>query len=122
MQAAASGLPRINLPRTPVNSGHESRCARLVRLASCSCVHSRVRRALVSDAADAPLFPPEEICGHAQSNAAAWIASIIACLGDGGGAVGGGVGYDGRQFARACEELRGHPVGEGAQLVALKSL
>src|SRR5215208_4127190 len=76
---------RIRLPRTPVNKGM-SRCARLVRLASCSCVHRRVRSALVSDAADAPLFPPEEICAQAQSNAAAWILTIIAYLKERGGA------------------------------------
>src|SRR5215216_2426599 len=76
-----------------------SRCARLVRLASCSCVHRRVRRPLVSDAADAPLFPPEEICAQAQSNAAAWILTIIAYL-----------------------KLRGGAVEEVAQLVALNAL
>src|SRR5215210_5522172 len=109
-------------PRTPLNSGHESRCARLVRLASCSCVHSRVRSALVSDAADAPLFPPEEICAHAQGNAAAWILTMIAYLKERGGAVEDCVAYHGRQLAPAWEELRGHPVEEVAQLVALNSL
>jgi hypothetical protein len=39
----------------------------------------------VSDAADAPLFPPEEICAQAQSNAAAWILTMIAYLKERGG-------------------------------------
>jgi hypothetical protein len=39
----------------------------------------------VSDAAEAPLFPPEEICAQAQSNAAAWILTIIAYLKERGG-------------------------------------
>jgi hypothetical protein len=41
----------------------------------------------VSDAADAPLFPPEEICAQAQSNAAAWILTMIAYSKERGGAV-----------------------------------
>jgi hypothetical protein len=39
----------------------------------------------VSDAADAPLFPPEEICAQARSNAAAWILTMIAYLKESGG-------------------------------------
>src|SRR5215203_4647704 len=111
---------RIRLPRTPVNKGM-SRCARLVRLASCSCVHRRVRSALVSDPADAP-FPPEEICAQAQTNAAAWILTMIAYLKQRGLAVEDGVDYHGRQFSPAWEELRGHPVEEVAQLVALNTM
>jgi hypothetical protein len=76
----------------------------------------------VSDAADAPLFPPEEICAQAQSNAAAWILTIIAYLKERGGAVEDCVAYHGRIFAPAWEELRGHPVEEVAQLVALNVL
>ena len=41
----------------------------------------------MSDAADAPLFPPEEICAQAQGNAAAWILTMIAYLKERGGAV-----------------------------------
>src|SRR5215213_4939379 len=96
-------------------------CARLVRLASCSCVRRRVRRALVSDAVDAP-FPPEEICAQAQGNAAAWILTIIAYLKERGGAVEDCVAYNGRSFAPAREGLRGSPVEEVAQLVALNLL
>ena len=76
----------------------------------------------MSDAADAPLFPPEEICAQAQSNAAAWILTMIAYLKEHGGAVEDGVAYHGRSFAPAWEELRGHPVEEVAQLVALNTL
>lgn len=39
----------------------------------------------MSDAADAPLFPPEEICAQAQGNAAAWILTMIAYLKERGG-------------------------------------
>jgi hypothetical protein len=39
----------------------------------------------VSDAADAPLFPPDEICAQAQGNAAAWILTVIAYLKERGG-------------------------------------
>jgi hypothetical protein len=76
----------------------------------------------VSDAADAPLFPPEEICAQAQSNAAAWILTMIAYLKERGGAVEDCVAYHGRSFAPAWEELRGSPVEEIAQLVALNTL
>ena len=76
----------------------------------------------MSDPADAPLFPPEEICAQAQSNAAAWILSIIAYLKESGGAVEDCVAYHGRQFAPAWEELRGRPVEEVAQLVALNTM
>jgi hypothetical protein len=76
----------------------------------------------VSDAANAPLFPPEEICAQAQSNAAAWILTIIAYLKERGGAVEDCVAYHGRSFAPAWEELRGRPVEEIAQLVALNTL
>jgi hypothetical protein len=76
----------------------------------------------VSDAADAPLFPPEEICAQAQSNAAAWILTIIAYLKERGGAVEDCVAYHGRSFALAWEGLRGSPVEEVAQLVALNAL
>ena len=72
--------------------------------------------------ADAP-FPPEEICAQAQGNAAAWILTIIAYLKErGGAAVEDCVAYHGRSFAPAWEELRGHPVEEIAQLVALNTL
>jgi hypothetical protein len=85
-------------------------------------VHWRVRRVLVSDAADAPLFPPEEICAQAQGNAAAWILTIIAYLKEHGLAVEDCIAYHGRRFALAWEELRGRPVEEVAQLVALNTL
>ena len=39
----------------------------------------------MSDAADAPLFPPDEICAQAQGNAAAWILTMIAYLKERGG-------------------------------------
>ena len=73
------------------------------------------------DAADAP-FPPEEICAQAQSNAAAWILTMIAFLKERGGAVEECVAYHGRSFAPAWEGLRGSPVEEVAQLVALNAL
>ena len=75
----------------------------------------------MSDPADAP-FPPEEICAQAQSNAAAWILTIIAYLKERGGAVEECVAYHGRSFALAWEGLRGSPVEEVAQLVALNAL
>ena len=77
----------------------------------------------MSDAADAPLFPPEEICARAQGNAAAWILTMIAYLKERGGAVDDCVAYHGRSFAPVWEEeLRGHPVEEVAQQVALNTL
>ncbi len=76
----------------------------------------------MSDPADAPLFPPEEICAQAQSNGAAWILTMIAYLKESGGAVEDCVAYHGRQFAPAWEGLRGHPLEEVAQLVALNTL
>jgi hypothetical protein len=76
----------------------------------------------VSDAAGAPLFPSEEICDQAQGNAAAWILTMIAYLKERGGTVEDGVAYHGRSFAPAWEWLRGHPVEEVAQLVALNAL
>jgi hypothetical protein len=76
----------------------------------------------VSDAADVPLFPPDEVCAQAQSNAAAWILTMIAYLKERGGAIEDGVAYHGRSFAPAWEELRGSPVEEVAQLVALNAL
>jgi hypothetical protein len=76
----------------------------------------------VSDAADAPLFPPEEICAQAQGNTAAWILTMIAYLKEHGGAVEDCVAYHGRIFAPAWEELRGSPVEEIAQMVALNTL
>jgi hypothetical protein len=75
----------------------------------------------VSDAADTP-FPPEEICAQAQGNAAAWILTMIAYLKERGGAVEDCVAYHGRRFAPAWEGLRGRPVEEVAQLVALNAL
>jgi hypothetical protein len=78
--------------------------------------------ASVSDAADAPLFPPDEICAQAQANTAAWILTIIAYLKERGGAVEDCVAFHGRSFAPAWEELRGSPVEEVAQLVALNAL
>ena len=74
----------------------------------------------MSDAADAPLFPPEEIC--AQANAAAWILTMIAYLKERGAAVEDCVAYHGCSFAPAWEELRGSSVEEVAQLVALNAL
>lgn len=76
----------------------------------------------MSEDADAPLFPLEEICDQAQSNAAAWIFTMIAYLKERGGTVEDGVAYHGRSFAPAWEELRGRPVEEVAQMVALNTL
>ncbi len=76
----------------------------------------------MSDAADAPLFPPEEICAQAQGIAAAWILTMIAYLKEHGGAVEDCVAYHGRRFAPAWEGLRARPVEEVAQLVALNAL
>jgi hypothetical protein len=76
----------------------------------------------VSGAADAQLFQPEEICAQAQGNAAAWILTMIAYLKERGSAVEDCVAYHGRSFAPAWEELRGRPVEEVAQLVALNAL
>ena len=76
----------------------------------------------MSDAADAPLFPPEEICAQAQGNAAAWILTMIAYFKERGLAVEDCVAFHGRSFAPAWEELRGSPVEEVAQLVALNAL
>jgi hypothetical protein len=75
----------------------------------------------VSDTADTP-FPPEEICAQAQGNAAAWILTIIAYLKERGLAVEDCVAFHGHSFAPAWEELRGSPVEEVAQLVALNAL
>jgi hypothetical protein len=75
----------------------------------------------VSDAANTP-FPQEEICAQAQGNAAAWILTMIAYLKERGLAVEDCVAYHGRRFAPAWEELRGRPVEEVAQLVALNAL
>ncbi len=75
----------------------------------------------MSDPADAP-FPPEEICAQAQSNAAAWILTMIAYLKERGGPVEDCVAYHGRSFVPAWEWLRGRPVEEVAQLVALNAL
>jgi hypothetical protein len=75
----------------------------------------------VPDAANTP-FPQEEICVQAQGNAAAWILTMIAYLKERGWAVEDCVAYHGRQFAPAWEELRGRPVEEVAQLVALNAL
>ena len=75
----------------------------------------------MSDAADAPLFPPEEICAQAQSNVAAWILTMIAYLKERGGGEEC-VAYHGRSFAPAWEGLRGSPVEEVAQLVALNTM
>jgi hypothetical protein len=75
----------------------------------------------VSDAANIP-FTPEVIRAQAQSNAAAWVLTTIAYLKQRGSAVEEYVAYHGSQFAPAWEELRGRPVEEVAQLVALNSL
>jgi hypothetical protein len=75
----------------------------------------------VSDAVDAP-FPSEEICAQAQGNAAAWILTMIAYLKERGEAVEDCVAYHGRSFAPAWEWLRGRPVEEVAQQVALNAL
>ena len=81
----------------------------------------------MSEAADAPLFPPEEICAQAQSNAAAWILTMIAYLKERGSAVEDCVAYHGRSFAPAWEELRGRrskrkPAGGAEHAVGGKSL
>src|SRR5687768_16909949 len=142
MHDPASELPRIPIPRTPVNkltmpSGDPlTKVNRLersvvwgmpVRPSVCyveayAAPRRRGRRASVSDAADAPLFPPEEICSQAQGNAAAWILTIIAYLKERGEAVEDCVAYHGRSFAPAWEWLRGRPVEEVAQQVALNAL
>ena len=76
----------------------------------------------MSDAADAPLFPPEEICDQAQTIAAAWILTMMAYLKERGGKAKDCVAYHGRSFAPAWEGLRGSPVEEVARLVALNAL
>src|SRR5215204_2959306 len=98
-----------------------SRCARLVRLASCSCVHRRVRSALVSDPADAP-FPPEEICAQAQSNAAAWILTLIAYLKESGWRSRTAWPTTDAASPRLGKGCAGGPVEEVAQLVALNTM
>jgi len=75
----------------------------------------------VADTANTP-FPQEEICAQAQANAAAWILTMIAYSKERGLAVEDCVAYHGRRFAPAWEELRGRPVEEVAQLVALNAL
>jgi hypothetical protein len=75
----------------------------------------------VSDTANTP-FPQEEICAQAQGNAAAWILTMIAYSKERGLAVEDCVAYHGLRFAPAWEELRGCPVEEVAQLVALNAL
>jgi hypothetical protein len=67
-------------------------------------------------------FPPEEICAQAQGNAAAWILTIIAYLKERGLSVEDCVAFHGHSFAPAWEWLRGRPVEEAAQLVALNAL
>ena len=81
-------------------------------LLSCSVrrFKRRGKRASVSDDADAPLFPPEESCAQAESNAAAWILAIAAYLKERGGNIEDCVSYHGRSFAPAWEVLRGSPV------------
>ncbi len=75
----------------------------------------------MSKVADTP-FPPEEICAQAQGNAAAWILTIIAYLKERGSAAEDCEAYHGRSFAPVWEWLRGRPVEEVAQLVALNAL
>ena len=61
----------------------------------------------MSDAADAPLFPPEEICAQAQSNAAAWILTMIAYLKERGGTVEDCVAYHGCRLQEPRSGLAG---------------
>ena len=68
------------------------------------------------------VFPPEEICAQAQGNAAAWILTMIAYLKERGWKVEDCVAYHGRRFAPVWEWLRGRPVEEVAQLVALNAM
>jgi hypothetical protein len=75
----------------------------------------------VADTANTP-FSQEEICAQAQGNAAAWILTMITYLKERGLPVEDCVAYHGRRFAPAWEELRGRPVEEVAQLVALNAL
>lgn len=75
----------------------------------------------MADTANTP-FSQEEICAQAQGNAAAWILTMIAYLKERGLPVEDCVAYHGRRFAPAWEELRGRPVEEVAQLVALNAL
>jgi hypothetical protein len=75
----------------------------------------------VADTANTP-FPQEEICAQAQGNAAAWVLTMIAYLKERGLPVEDCVAYHGRRFAPAWEQLRGRPVEEVAQLVALNAL
>ena len=62
------------------------------------------------------------MCAQAQSNAAACILTMIAYLKESGGKVEDCMSYHGRSFAPVWEELRGSPVEEVAQLVALNAL
>ena len=75
----------------------------------------------MSDPADAP-FPPEEICAQAQSNAAAWILTMIAYLKESGGRSRTAWPTTDAAFAPAWEGVRGGPVEEVAQLVALNTM
>jgi hypothetical protein len=80
-----------------------------------------VRRDPMSDATHTP-FPPEQTSAQAQGNAAAWILTMIAYLKERGSAVEDCVAYHGRCFAPVWEGVRGRPVEEVAQMVALNAL
>ena len=83
--------------------------------------YTEERGPFVSEGADTS-FPPEEVCAQAQGNAAAWILTMIAYLKERGSAVEDCVAYHGRSFVPVWEWLRGRPVEEVAQLVALNAL
>src|SRR5918997_3595838 len=97
-------LAKVNRPQRSVVWGMPS-CLSVCYLEAYDVPRRRGRRASVSDAADAPLFPPEEICAQAQSNAAAWILTMIAYSKERGGAVEDCVAFHGRSFAPAWEWL-----------------
>ena len=67
-------------------------------------------------------FTPEEVLSQAQTVATSWILTTIGYLKERGLAVEEYAAYHGRRFAPAWEGLRGRPVEEVAQLVALNAL
>ena len=67
-------------------------------------------------------FTPEEVLSQAQAVATSWVLTTIGYLKERGLAPEEYVAYHGRHLAPAWEELRGQPVVEVAQLVALNDI
>ena len=76
----------------------------------------------MSDAANTEEFTPEEGHSQAQVVATSWVLTTIAYLKERGLSVEDYVAYHGRRFAPGWEELRGQPVADVAQLVALNAV